>query len=100
MSLRYEQYNALKKSRAFLSDLLTPKTRPQTVAELRRRVWSCLKHFPLLDEKGQPYWSPDEFTEDRDDREDRIEAPRLDWVEDTLLCGSRMKSEMRDSVGI
>ena len=65
MSLRNEQYWALKKTRQFLSDLLFPKTRPKSVKELRDRVFSCTRHFPPLDEHGKPHFSKDDFGPDK-----------------------------------
>jgi hypothetical protein len=65
MSLRYEQYNALRKSRDLLRSLLTAEIRPKTVKELREKASRCLKHFPPLYESGQPIWSLDAFTEDK-----------------------------------
>ena len=64
MSLRYEQYNALRKSRDFLRSLLSPETRPKTVKELREKAHRCLRHFPPLHESGQPLWSLDDLTAD------------------------------------
>lgn len=61
MSLRCEQRRALLKARALLPDLLHPSTRPKTVKELRDRASGALKHFPFLDERGEPMWSQDEF---------------------------------------
>jgi hypothetical protein len=62
MSLRYEQYWSLRRTRQFLRDLLHPSTRPKTVKELRTRASACLRHFPFLEESGKPMWSQDEFT--------------------------------------
>jgi hypothetical protein len=61
MSLRFEQRNALLKARDLLRALLHPSTRPKTVKELRERAYSALRHFPFLDERGEPLWSQDEF---------------------------------------
>jgi len=61
MSLRYEQYRALKRSRDLLCDLLEPSRRPKTVKELRLRVACALRHFPFLEESGKPMWSQDNF---------------------------------------
>jgi hypothetical protein len=61
MSLRYEQYRALKRSRDLLCDLLEPRCRPKTVKELRLRVLSALRHFPFLHANGEPMWSQDDF---------------------------------------
>ena len=64
MSLRYEQYHALKMTRDLLRDLLDPKLRPKTQKEMRERVLGCLRHYPFLEESGEPMFSKDEFTED------------------------------------
>lgn len=64
MSLRFEQYWALRKTRDFLWDLMDPQKRPKTVAEMRQRVRSCTKHFPFLEESGKPIWSQDDFGPD------------------------------------
>jgi hypothetical protein len=61
MSLRYEQRRALLRSRELLYDLLNPQKRPKTVKELRERASSAVRHFPPLDERGEPMWSQDEF---------------------------------------
>ena len=61
MSLRYEQYRALRRTREFLRDLLHPSTRPKTVKDLRGRASACLRHFPFLEESGKPMFSQDEF---------------------------------------
>jgi hypothetical protein len=63
MSLRFEQRRALLKARQLLRDLLHPSTRPKTVKELRERAHSALRHFPFLDESGEPLWSEDQFDE-------------------------------------
>jgi hypothetical protein len=61
MSLRFEQRRSLLKVRTLLYDLLNPQRRPKTVKELRQRVSSAVRHFPPLDERGEPLWSMDEF---------------------------------------
>ena len=61
MSLKFEQRRALLKARDLLRDLLNPQKRPKTVKELRQRVSSAVRHFPPLDERGEPLWSQDEF---------------------------------------
>ncbi len=63
MSLRYEQYWSLRRTREFLRELMVHKGRI-TKKELRDKAYRCLRHFPALTEKGQPMWSKDEFTED------------------------------------
>lgn len=64
MSLRYEEYRALRKSRDLLGDLLNPQRRPKTIGELKRRASEALHHFPFLDERGSPMFSDDNFTEE------------------------------------
>jgi hypothetical protein len=61
MSLKFEQRAALLKARELLYDLMNPQKRPKTVKELKRRASSALRHFPFLDERGEPLWSQDEF---------------------------------------
>jgi hypothetical protein len=61
MSLKFEQRRALLKARDLLRDLLHPSTRPKTVPELRERAACALRHYPFLDERGEPMWSQDEF---------------------------------------
>lgn len=61
MSLRYEQRTALLRSRELLWDMLDAQKRPKTVKELKLRVCSALRHFPCLDERGEPIWSQDDF---------------------------------------
>jgi hypothetical protein len=63
MSLRHEQRRALLRSRELLWDLLNAQKRPKTVKELKMRVCCALRHFPFLDERGEPMWSQDEFDE-------------------------------------
>ena len=61
MSLRFEQRRALLKARDLLCDLLDHNVRPKTVKELKQRASSALRHFPMLDYRGEPLWSQDEF---------------------------------------
>lgn len=46
MTLPYERYRAMQNARNFLRDLLDPKKTPRVPKEVRRRAYSCLKHFP------------------------------------------------------
>ena len=62
MSLRYEQYLALARTRDLLRDLLTGENYPRTKREMRERASRCLKHFPPLREDGEPMFSRDNFT--------------------------------------
>jgi hypothetical protein len=64
MSLRREQYWALRKTQDFLRDLLFVETRPKKVSELKERAYRCLKHFPCLDDDGKPMFSRDGFGPD------------------------------------
>jgi hypothetical protein len=64
MSLRREQYWALKKTQDFLCDLLFTNSRPKTVKELKHRASACLRHFPFLDDDGKPMFSRDGFGPD------------------------------------
>jgi hypothetical protein len=81
MSLRYEQYDSLTRTRDFLRSLLSPGTRPKTVKELRENAGRCLRHFPALYESGQPMWSQDDFTKD-------LYAPRDRNVDYSGIVGS------------
>jgi hypothetical protein len=64
MSLRYEQYNALKITKQFLVDLLFSDTRPKNITELKRRASNCLRHYPFLSDTGKPLFSQDDLTDD------------------------------------
>jgi len=59
MSIKTEQYRALKMTREFLSG-----KRPTTVKEWNEKTSRCLRHFPFLKETGEPIFSKDEFTKD------------------------------------
>lgn len=73
MSLRYEQYRALKRSESVLSRIAyqwdtseeLPLEERESIQEAAR---GALRHFPYLDAEGEPYWSQDEFTKDRKDK--------------------------------
>ena len=60
MSLRYEQHRALKMTREFLHEIIVSKE-PLRKKALREKAYSCLRHFPFLDEKGKPIFSEDNF---------------------------------------
>ena len=64
MSLRYEQYHALKRSRKLLREMLRPGFKKFKAQEIRDKAYGCLRHFPTLSENGQPLFSEDEFTVD------------------------------------
>lgn len=61
MSLKFEQYNALLSTRKLLHDILTVDNYPKTKKEMRLKAYRCLKHFPFLDETGEPVFSNDNF---------------------------------------
>lgn len=62
MSLRYEQYNAIKLTKILLYDLLDTQNRPRRVHELKQRVYKCLRHYPILTERGEPIFSKDNLS--------------------------------------
>jgi len=64
VSLRSEQYHSLKNTRKFLHDLIMSNDTPEGIA---KEAYHCAYHFPALDEQGQPIWSLDDLTEDRED---------------------------------
>ena len=64
MSLRYEQYSALRRSRDYLRSMLDPKQTPKLPRKYRTMAYRCLRHFPCLHDSGQPMWSKDPFTKD------------------------------------
>ena len=59
MSLKYEQYRALRETQLFLRDILRGPRSPQLV--LKQRASRCLHHFPFLRKTGEPMFSKDEF---------------------------------------
>ena len=64
MSLRYEQYRALKSSRDFLRDILQGNVTWKR-KDLKDQAARCLRHYPFLDDSGQPIFSNAEFTTDK-----------------------------------
>jgi len=58
MSLRYEQYRALKMTREFLHELMLSK-KPIRKKELREGIRRCLRHYPFLEKNGKPMFSND-----------------------------------------
>lgn len=58
MSLKYEQYQSLLKTRDFLYFILKDNSK-WSKKELRKKASSCIRHFPPLDKKGKPYFSID-----------------------------------------
>ncbi len=60
MSLKYEQYRALVRTRQLLRGILLNKA-PVGKKDLRAAASSCLRHFPFLDERGAPMFSQDPF---------------------------------------
>jgi len=76
MSLRYEQYNSLRATKDFLRDLLDPRKTERIPRDIRKRAYRCLRHYPHLYENGQPMFSADPFTEDKQDRVIRPLKPK------------------------
>ena len=64
MSLRYEQYRALKMTQDFLRKINNSYLKDLNKRELQDEARRCLHHFPFLHDNGQPIWSRDEFTKD------------------------------------
>jgi len=85
MSLRAEQYHALRRTRDFLGRLLDSKATnvPKVV---RAEAGLCLHHFPFLEESGKPMFSRDEFGPDAPPRDvdGLIEAVREAWTPDEV----------------
>jgi hypothetical protein len=46
MSLPDEKFRSIQYSREFMRDLLDPKKTPRVPKEIRKRAYSCLRHFP------------------------------------------------------
>ena len=46
MTTDEERLRSINSARQFMDDLLFAKTRPKTVAELRKRAYWILRHFP------------------------------------------------------
>ena len=59
MSLKFEEYNALKSTRDFLFEILHRPVRSWTSEELKGKSRNCLRHYPLLTESGEPMFSND-----------------------------------------
>lgn len=61
MSIRIEQYRALKMTKEFLFEMLDPKNTPRVPADVRRRASLCIRHYPALLENGEPMFSKDDI---------------------------------------
>ena len=61
MSLRFEQYSALLRSKEFMRSLLDPKATPRIPRSIRETAYRCLRHYPFLEENGKPVFSRDSF---------------------------------------
>ena len=61
MSLRYEQYSSMRRTRSFLCALLDPRQTPRVPRAVRKEASDCLHHFPFLYENGEPMWSKDKI---------------------------------------
>jgi hypothetical protein len=75
MSLRAEQYRALKRTRQFLFNVMRPSETPRVPGFVRKEAGACIKHFPFLDEHGKPQFSKDPFGPD-------AALPDNYWAED------------------
>lgn len=60
MSLKYEQYRALKETRNLLYDLVSGNFILRK-KDLKQMAHDCVKHFPALRESGEPIFSRDDF---------------------------------------
>ena len=102
MSLRFEQYNALKRTREFLRELLGGPRMPMRV--LRKWAGDCLHHFPFLHENGQPMWSQDEFTKDAEEPGYQHGATYsildIDLIEEVIMNPDALPEEMREGWGM
>ena len=46
MTMPNERRNAVDRTRIFLLDLMDSKKTPRVPKEIRKRAYSCLKHYP------------------------------------------------------
>ena len=46
MTLPCERYNAIKRTKEFLVDLLDPKKTPRVPKAIRQQAYYCLRHYP------------------------------------------------------
>ena len=46
MTTPNERLHAVERTEKFLIDLLNPKVTPRVPSEIRKRAYSCLKHYP------------------------------------------------------
>ena len=76
MSLRYEQYAAVKRTHDYVHECFIRwcwvRDKIWWCRPLRKwaqthvlNAYRCLRHFPLLHDSGKPIWSQDNFTEDK-----------------------------------
>lgn len=61
MSLRYEQYRSLHRTRQFLLKILETPHKQWTSKELKQQASDCLRHYPILNVQGKPLFSQDDF---------------------------------------
>ena len=61
MSIRIEQYRALKMTKEFLFEMLDSKKTPRVPGDVRRRASRCLRHYPPLFQNGEPMFSKDDI---------------------------------------
>ena len=46
MTLPYERYDAVLRTRRFLMDIVDPKKTPRIPASIREQAYYCLHHYP------------------------------------------------------
>jgi hypothetical protein len=64
MTMPDERRSAVLRTEKFLIDLLNPKMTPKVPSDIRKRAYSCLKHFPReYDMERAAYTSPQIFGE-------------------------------------
>lgn len=61
MTTLNESYNALKKSKGFLTQILLKPFNTWTAKTIKEEASNCLKHYPFLNEEGKPLWHDDEL---------------------------------------
>jgi len=64
MTMPDERRSAVLRTEKFLIDLLNPKMTPKVPSDIRKRAYSCLKHFPReYDMERAAHTSPQIFGE-------------------------------------
>ena len=60
MSTTQEQYWSLAKTKKWLMNQIGVRTRARNITEMKTGIFSCLRHFPALDEEGKPRFNIDQ----------------------------------------